>query len=156
MRKNGSWLSKQAGQHGLTLQPAQIEQLLSFAEFVSDQGIAAGLSGRKTFEEVLEKDILDSLLLVPHIRREDTLLDIGSGAGFPGIPLKIALPTLRATLLEAKRKAASFLHAAVERLSLTSVRIEERRAEEIGSSPVWRGCFDDVVGRAVAPLERFI
>lgn len=147
--------SEKAKKLGITLDANQEEQLLRFAELVAADGITMGLSGRKTLEEILEKDILDSLLLVPLLDSAHHLLDIGSGAGFPGIVLKIALPTLSLTLLEAKQKALKFLESVKQTLNL-DLEIVTGRAEESKNNPQLKARFDVVTGRAVAPLLRFL
>lgn len=83
------------------------------------------------------------------------LLDIGAGAGFPGVPLKITVPELSVTLLEAKEKALRFLSLIEHELGLP-IKIVKGRAEENKDNPQLKGAFDFVVGRAVAPMKRFV
>lgn len=181
MNRQQTWLFDQARRREIVLESSQVETLCSLAELVWTKGTHLGLSGRKSFEEILEKDILDSLLLVPLVLahpplsfslRESnpsimldsrsgndmkvvTLLDIGSGAGFPGIPLKVAVPSLSVTLLEAKQKGVRFLEEARGELNL-DFDICLGRAEELKNGPNLKGSFDAVTGRAVAPLARFL
>ncbi|MHB8575948.1 MAG: 16S rRNA (guanine(527)-N(7))-methyltransferase RsmG [Dehalococcoidia bacterium] len=86
------------------------------------------------------------------LHADDAVIDIGSGAGFPGLPLKIAWPSLRLALLEATGKKARFLQTVVDELGVTGVQIVQSRAEDAGHSPTLRERFDLVVARAVAPL----
>src|SRR5256886_2771557 len=94
----------------------------------------------------------DSLVLLPHLGEAQTLVDVGSGGGLPGLPLKIARPDLAVTLLEADSGKAAFLVQACARLGLTGVEVIARRAEEIGHEARYRESFDVAVARALAPL----
>lgn len=122
---------------------------------VWERGVVLGLSGRKSLEEIFRKDILDSLLIAPHLHPKDWVLDIGSGAGFPGIPLKIAVPDLGLCLLDSRKKAVKFLREVIRNLGLEA-EVLEGRAEVLGQEPCWKGKFSAVLGRAVAPLPQFI
>lgn len=82
----------------------------------------------------------------------EAIVDVGAGAGFPGLPLRLVWPELRLTLLEATTKKAAFLRDAVETLGLHDVRVVNARAEEAGRDPALRSTFDLAVSRAVAPL----
>lgn len=103
-------------------------------------------------EEIALKHFLDSLSLTPLLRSAHTLIDIGSGAGFPGIPLKIALPQLSVTLLEATGKKVAFLEQIISTLNLHDIRAIQSRAEDLGRDPKHRELYDVAVARAVAEL----
>jgi 16S rRNA (guanine527-N7)-methyltransferase len=111
------------------------------------------LTGRKGDREIILKDFLDSLTLVKYLPQETSVLDLGSGAGFPGIPLKIARPDLRVVLLEATRKKFFFLREVLRILRLTGVEArwtaEDRGGEDLFTS------FDFVVSRAFGSLSAF-
>jgi 16S rRNA (guanine527-N7)-methyltransferase len=94
----------------------------------------------------------DSLVLLEHLGAASRLVDVGSGAGLPGIPLKIARPELEVTLIEADQAKAAFLVHACATLRLVGVEVVARRAEEAGHDPVLREKFDVAVARALAPL----
>lgn len=116
------------------------------------------LTGYRTPEAITEKLFLDSLLFLRWIERPDgRLLDLGAGAGIPGIPLKIVEPRLNVTLLEARRRRSSFLATAVRELGLAGVHVRLGRAEGLlDSEPAFQGAFDVVVTRAVAPPESIV
>jgi 16S rRNA (guanine527-N7)-methyltransferase len=94
----------------------------------------------------------DSLVLLEHLGAARTLVDVGSGAGLPGIPLKIARPELEVTLIEADQAKAAFLVHACATLRLENVEVVAWRAEEAGHDPRLREKFDVAVARALAPL----
>jgi len=94
----------------------------------------------------------DSLVLLDHLGDARRLVDVGSGAGLPGLPLKIARPDLEVTLIEADSGKAAFLIHATAVLGLLGVHVVARRAEEAGHDPQLREAFDVAVARALAPL----
>ncbi|NPU85634.1 MAG: 16S rRNA (guanine(527)-N(7))-methyltransferase RsmG [Syntrophaceae bacterium] len=107
-------------------------------------------------EEIVVRHVLDSLAVVPLLpRRDGLLLDIGSGAGFPGIPLKIACPSLEVRLLEASRKKSSFLKRVAGILNLEGIGVLWERTEDCLRRDGVAGSFDMVISRAVLPLLRF-
>jgi 16S rRNA (guanine527-N7)-methyltransferase len=106
-------------------------------------------------QEIVVKHFLDSLsiyLVLPDLSPNFSVVDVGSGAGFPGLPLKIVLPELRLMLLESTGKKTAFLHHIVESLNLTGVTILTARAEEAGRQRAHREQYDVAVARAVAAL----
>lgn len=114
----------------------------------------ANVIGERSPERIFEEHIVDSLacLLFKPLRHTKNLLDVGSGGGLPGIPLKIVCPTVTLTLLEATQKKTEFLEYAVRRISLSGISVLRGRAETLGREGVYRGSFQMVSARAVAPL----
>ncbi|SRR6266511_1034771 len=96
--------------------------------------------------------IEDSLVLLEHLGDARKLVDVGSGGGLPGIPLKLARPELAVTLVEADQAKAAFLVQACARLGLEGVDVVARRAEDVGRDSRYREAFDVAVARAVAPM----
>jgi 16S rRNA (guanine527-N7)-methyltransferase len=94
----------------------------------------------------------DSLVLLEHLADAKKLVDVGSGGGLPGLPLKIARPELMVTLVEADQDKVAFLVRACAALGLHDVEVVARRAEEVGQNPVYRETFDLAVARALAPM----
>jgi 16S rRNA (guanine527-N7)-methyltransferase len=99
-----------------------------------------------------EELIDDSLVLLEHLEDAGRLVDVGSGGGLPGLPLKIARPDLQVTLVESDQAKAAFLVRACAALGLDGVEVLARRAEEVGRDPLYRESFDVAVARALAPM----
>ena len=119
-------------------------KLLELARLISEW---PGLVSRPA-NELIE----DSLVLLEHLGEGDRVVDVGSGGGLPGLPLKIALPGLGMTLIEADQAKAAFLVRACSALELRGVEVVARRAEEVGRDPRYRESFDVAVARALAPM----
>jgi len=105
--------------------------------------------------EIAIKHYLDSIAAVPFIKPGVSLLDVGSGGGFPGIPLKIMLPSLRVTLLEARRKRASFLKHVMRFLGIADVNVINDRLEQMNALLPSDAGFDVIASRAFSDLEQF-
>jgi len=106
--------------------------------------------------EVASNHFLDSLVPAQFIPPEATLLDIGSGGGFPGIPLKVILPQLSVTLIDASRKKTSFLKHVVRTLKLDNIEALHLRAEELAIQPSYMNRFDVIISRALTSLGAFV
>lgn len=149
----------QEGLHqlGLNLNDQQLEQFLRYRDELLDWNTRINLTAITNPEEVLTKHFLDSLSLLlvydkPHAR----LLDIGSGAGFPGLALKIVRPQWQVTLLEATGKKVNFLRHVIETLHPSGIEAIHGRAEELAHKPQYRAAFDLVTARAVAALPTLL
>ena len=151
-------LRRGARAHGVTLDDAQAALFDRYAALLRAWSDRANLVADATAAVVERRHFLESLAFGAALREREilrpdsALLDIGSGAGLPGVVLKIAWPALRLTLLEATAKKTAFLAALVEDLGLDGVRVLTGRAEELAHDATLRGAFDLVVARAVAPL----
>lgn len=137
---------------GTPLTTAQLRQVVRYLALLSEWRKRARLTAITRPREAARLHILDSLLcLRAGIPPDSSVLDVGSGAGLPGIPLAIARPDLEVTLLEAVSKKVAFLEIVAAELGL-SVQVVASRAEEAARQPRLRERFDVVVARAVAPL----
>jgi 16S rRNA (guanine527-N7)-methyltransferase len=123
----------------------QDSKLVELARLISEW---PGLTSRPAAEL-----IDDSLVLLDHLGEASRVVDVGSGGGLPGLPLKIARPDLSVTLVEADFDKAAFLVRACATLGLRDVEVVARRAEEVGQDPVYREVFDVAVARALAPMR---
>lgn len=136
----------------------QIESLITYLRELKRWNRRANLVGFRTDEALIRHGILDSLALLGAFRVQPglELMDIGSGAGFPGIPLKVAAPDLRVTLVEATRKKASFLRQVCRLLQLRGISVLQARAEALYNDPSHREAYDLVTARAVARLPEAV
>jgi 16S rRNA (guanine527-N7)-methyltransferase len=146
---------------GISLDDAQLDQFRRFRDLLLDANTRVNLTAITDPAEVVTRHFLDSLTCLLAVAPEQCarpwrLLDIGSGAGFPGIPLAIALPNWRVTSLEATGKKARFQQEAVAALGLENVTVFIGRAEEFARKPEHRGRYDLVAARAVAALPTLL
>lgn len=130
-------------------------QFVAFRELLLKWNAKTNLTAITEIKEIEEKHFSDSLSLLPFLLPPCRLLDLGTGGGFPGIPLKIALPELEVVLLEARQKKVSFLQAAIAELGLSKIQAYAGRAED---SQVQEklGLFDVVISRATWELKDFL
>lgn len=135
--------------------PEQIEKFFVFQKELLEWNQKFNLTAIEEEEEILVKHFFDSLLgmKITGWQSQGSLLDLGTGAGFPGIPLKIMNPEMNVTLVDSLQKRISFLEHLVQKLKLTGIQAVHGRAEEMGQNKGYREKFDYVVSRAVAKLS---
>jgi len=134
---------------GLTLADAQIDQLLAYMQLIQAWNKAYNLVGTSETGQLIQKHLLDSLTIVPYLA-PGNVLDVGSGAGLPGIPLAIALPDISFTLLDSKGKKARFMRQSILQLKLNNVDVVQARVEQYQAKlPA-----SSVLARAFAPLDK--
>jgi len=151
-------LSRGIARLGFSISDQQFALFVTYLQELKRWNRRANLVGFRTDEALVRHGLLESLSLLTAFRfRPDIrLIDIGSGAGLPGIPLKIAAPELTVTLVEASRKKASFLKQAVRLLRLPGIRVLHTRAELLSTDPLHREAYDLVTARAVARLPAVV
>jgi len=137
---------------GIKFTPDQVMAFRTYREEIVRWSARLNLTALRRPEDIVRAGFLDSLACLPLIPREaKRAVDIGSGAGFPALPLKLARPDLSFTLVEASRKKSTFLHHIVRRLRVADVRVLQVRAEVLGEDPREAGTYDLALARAVAP-----
>lgn len=124
----------------------------AFAEALVAEGVLRGLIGPRELPRLWERHLLNSAALLPYLPSEGTVVDVGSGAGLPGVVIACARPDLQVILVEPMERRALWLTEVAESIGLTSVEVVQRRAEELHG----RLSADVVTARAVAPMDRLM
>lgn len=140
---------------GITLTDRQKDQFDRYYEMLVEWNSVMNLTGITDYDEVNLKHFTDSLTLVRNIDMDSisSLIDIGTGAGFPGMPVKIAFPHIKVVLLDSLNKRIKFLNAVIEELELENVKTLHGRAEDYAKKEEYREKFDICTSRAVANLS---
>ncbi len=141
---------------GVELSSDQLDQFQRYKLGLEAWNQRVNLTSQKALERIEQVHFLDSLSLIPVLRHwapdAQRVVDVGAGAGFPGVPIKLALPHLHLVLVEATQKKADFLVWLVGELGLDEVDVVVQRAEDTARSPQYRESFDVVTARALGPL----
>lgn len=147
-------LQSKAEQLGIRLSEQQLEQFQCYYERLIEKNKVMNLTAITEYDEVVDKHFVDSILLgsVKELSGKKRVIDVGTGAGFPGIPLKIVYPELEITLLDSLNKRVKFLNEVIEELGLTGIQAVHSRAEDLAQDAAHRQQYDICVSRAVANL----
>lgn len=148
MKKYVEYLSEK----GIILSELQIKQFDKFYDMLIEKNKVMNLTGIVEYDEVQEKHFLDSIAISFYEKLHGRVLDLGTGAGFPGIPLKILFPELEIVLLDSLNKRIKFLDEVIEELGLEKITTIHGRAEDFANKSEYREEFDFCVSRAVANL----
>lgn len=140
---------------GIELTDSQLNAFETYYDMLIDRNKVMNLTAITEFDEVMDKHFLDSVYLFRSIelKADYKLIDIGTGAGFPGIPLKIVFPELKITLLDSLNKRVGFLNDVIDELNLNGIEAIHGRAEDIARDKTYRASYDIAVSRAVANLS---
>jgi 16S rRNA (guanine527-N7)-methyltransferase len=153
-------LELEAARLGLALSTGALSHFARYQELIGEWDERAGLTSVRDAEGIQRRHFGESLALLVALREAGVLragevarvVDVGTGAGFPGLPMRIVEPSLRLTLVESNGKRCAFLQAVVDELGLDGVRVVQARAEDAGRDTSLRGHFDVAVARALAAL----
>lgn len=156
MKKDFSQLKKDLNEFGIELTAEMEEQFLLYYNMLIEWNSFMNLTAITDFDEVLKKHFTDSVSLIRAIsdlgEKKYRMIDIGTGAGFPGIPLKIVFPNISVVLLDSLNKRVNFLKEVISKLQLTDITAVHGRAEDFAQNKEYRESFDLCVSRAVANL----
>ena len=142
---------------GIRLGPAALDRFATYHREILLWNRRINLVSERSAQEIVIRHFLDSLTPAPFLDRPDgALIDLGSGGGFPGIPLRIALPGLHLSLVEASRKKSSFLSHVVRTLRLDGVQVIRERVEALTAEEILAGRFDTLISRAAFKLPDLI
>lgn len=149
------YLEEGSNQFGVSLDNNQINQFFCYKDLIIEWNKKMNLTAITEEKEIIIKHFLDSISIGQSLdfTSVNNIIDIGTGAGFPGIPIKIAYPNLKITLLDSLNKRIDFLKKVVSQLSLKDVKCVHGRAEELGQNKDYRKSYDICVSRAVAHLS---
>jgi 16S rRNA (guanine527-N7)-methyltransferase len=150
-------LDKNARHLGIELSQQQLAQFDIYKNELLQWNAKTNLISENSSGEIITRHFLDSLTALQFIPKPDArMIDIGCGAGFPGIPLKIALPHLEIYLLEANRKKVSFLKHIIRLLNISSTVVLHNRVENIIKPDSWKEKFDVLISRATFKLDELL
>lgn len=140
---------------GVSLTEYQISQFLKYYELLVEWNGFMNLTAITEYDEVMKKHFVDSMSLIKayDVNQKSSVIDVGTGAGFPGLVLKIAYPNLQVTLLDSLNKRINFLNEVISQLGLIGVEAIHGRAEDFAKPDKLRGKFDLCVSRAVANMS---
>ena len=147
-------LVKGLSELGLTITEEQIEKFDKYYEMLIETNKVMNLTSITEYDEVIIKHFIDSLLVVNifDINQSKKMIDVGTGAGFPGIPIKIMFPHLQITLLDSLNKRINFLQEVSKQVGIDNIEFIHGRAEDFGKLEEYREKYDIATARAVAGL----
>ncbi|HUS82158.1 MAG TPA: 16S rRNA (guanine(527)-N(7))-methyltransferase RsmG [Dehalococcoidia bacterium] len=153
-------LASRAAELGLDLSAEQLDLFERYADLLLSSGRRAGVTAIATKERVEQRHFVESLAVAKALldaglldrASESRVLDLGTGGGFPGLPVKMLLPQLLLTLLDARERTTAFLRELLRSLGIDGVEVVTARGEDAGRDPAYRERFDVVLARALAPL----
>lgn len=149
-------INKKMEKLDICLNEKQLEQFFMYKDLLITWNEKMNLTAIKDEDEIITKHFIDSLTIANKIGKEDKVIDIGTGAGFPGIPLKIFKEDISVTLLDSLNKRISFLQEVINKLELKDICAIHGRAEEIARNEKYREKYDVATSRAVAPIHTLL
>ncbi len=152
---NKNLLIDGAQEWGIHLTDHQVQQFFKYMDILIQWNKKMNLTAITEEEDIIIKHFLDSIscITLPYIQKNSKVIDVGTGAGFPGIPIKICYPDIPLTLIDSLKKRVKFLESVCTEIKLDYVQFKHGRAEDFGKKEDFRQQYDIVVARAVAPLN---
>ena len=144
-------MAEESEKIGIKLPDEQLNEFYEYMQLLLEWNEKMNLTAITDPEEVIKKHFVDSITIKKYIKEKSSLIDVGTGAGFPGIPLKIVDKSIKLTLLDSLNKRINFLNEVIKKLNLKEVNTIHSRAEEYAKNKV-RESYDVAVSRAVADL----
>ena len=144
------------GRNNINLTDEQIEKFYNFYFLLIEWNEKFNLTAITEMEEVIVKHFLDSVVCYTLLPQGAKIIDIGAGAGFPSLPLKILRPDLQVLLIDSVNKKVTFQQEVINKLKLSKATAEHIRAEDLANKPAYRESFDACVSRAVAQLNTLV
>lgn len=146
-------LKQSANELNLNINEAQLETFFKYKKLLLQWNEKCNLTAITTDEEIIKKHFIDSLTFLEYINKEDKIIDIGTGAGFPGIPIKIMKSDIQLTLLDSLNKRVEFLNYIIKENEIYNCIAIHGRAEDIARNSKHREIYDIATSRAVAKLN---
>lgn len=137
----------------IDLSEIQLKQFYDYMSILTEWNKVMNLTAITEPNEIIIKHFVDSLTVLDKIDKSATIIDVGTGAGFPGIPIKIACPSVKVVLLDSLNKRINFLNEVIDKLKLENIEAVHGRAEDYGRDETHREKYDVAIARAVAPLN---
>ena len=153
MNEKKSHIIKEFNKIGMDLSDLQAEQFVKYYELLVEWNEKMNLTAITDESEIISKHFVDSLTILKYIKNNDKVIDVGTGAGFPGIPLAIFKNNTKFTLLDSINKRINFLNEVKEKIELDNVENLHGRAEDFGQNKSYREQYDVAASRAVAPMH---
>lgn len=155
MKEEISYIIEEIGRVGVDISEIQAEQFYDYYELLVERNKVMNLTAITDFKEVVKKHFADSLTLlrIHNMDEVRNMIDVGTGAGFPGIPLKIVCPDVKLTLLDSLGKRVKFLEDVAGKLDLRGVECVHSRTEDLAGNSYYREQYDLVTARAVAAMN---
>lgn len=147
------YLKKGLSDFNIILSDEKLYTMLRYKDIVLEKNKVMNLTSITEDSDFILLHIIDSLTVLPYLSENSKVIDIGTGAGFPGMVLKIAREDLEITLLDSVKKKMDFLKASIDILDLKKINCIHGRAEDLGHDPIFRQSYDVAISRAVAPLS---
>lgn len=138
---------------GIELSEHQLEQFYNYMNILIEWNKVMNLTNITEPIDIIQKHFVDSLTALEKIKETDSIIDVGTGAGFPGIPIKIAFPETKVVLLDSLNKRIKFLNEVIDKLELKNIQAVHGRAEEFAHNKEHREKYNIAIARAVAPLN---